>query len=248
MRAPRFIQESPFYKKLKEYRRVQRMIFFIETYLPPIEVRELVRKVSRNEANGDEIREADHIESLRAELERNGEKIDEISISDICKISSKNHAWCMFIFHLVRKFRPERCIEMGTCLGISGAYIGSALRLNGQGRLITLEGSPGRADIARENYRRLGLDNITVRTGDFSTTLPMALNDAAPVDLVFVDGHHDGDATVKYFEIIRPHLSPRNVVIFDDITWSEGMRRAWRKIQSETGGLDLGPVGVCINM
>jgi predicted O-methyltransferase YrrM len=51
---------------------------------------------------------------------------------------------------------------------------------------------------------------------------------------------------VEYFERARPHLAARAVVIFDDIRWSGGMRRAWAEVRaSEQAEIsaDLGATG-----
>jgi hypothetical protein len=248
MRAPRFVQNTDLYKRLKQLRRFQRFAFYIETFGAPEHLKDTVRRVTWNTASNDESQAIDYIETLRENLLNSEHMIDGRVVGEICRTDSKNYAWCIFIFHLVRKYQPIRCIEMGTCLGISGAFISAALKLNGSGRLTTLEGSPGRADAARNNLRSLDLENVTVVIGDFRSTLDAVLESEAPIDLVFVDGHHDGDATIKYFDMIRPKLSKENVVIFDDIRWSDGMRNAWKHIRSQTNGVDLGPVGVCVNV
>lgn len=135
-----------------------------------------------------------------------------------------------FLFYLVRELAPNRVLEMGSCIGISGSFLASALNLNGRGRLLTLEGSPGSSAIARETFSVLGLTNYAqVRTGPFYETLTEALAEG-PYDLVFIDGHHDGTATLNYFDQIKPHLATGAIVVFDDIDWSEGMALAWRKI------------------
>lgn len=174
--------------------------------------------------------------------------IRERKISEVCKRASKDRLWCTFLFQLIRQIKPTRCIEMGTCLGISASYISSALKLNGQGRLVTLEGSPEHSEIARDTFRRLGLDNVTVSVGRFDDTLVPALEDMGPVGFAFVDGFHDEDATCQYFEEIRGYLDARNVMIFDDIRWSEGMKRAWRYVANRSEAYNLGPLGACIDV
>ena len=54
-------------------------------------------------------------------------------------------------------------------------------------------------------------------------------------DLVFIDGNHRYEATLKYFELLKNNLSDSALVIFDDIHWSSGMRRAWQEICSQKG-------------
>jgi predicted O-methyltransferase YrrM len=132
---------------------------------------------------------------------------------------------------------------------MSAAYQGAALKLNGRGTLLTLEGDPSLADIARNNLEQLGLDTVEVVVGRFQNTLPDSLIKRRPVDYVFVDGHHDEQATLAYFQQILPCLSETALLVFDDVAWSGGMKRAWRAISSDRRiavAVDLGGVGLCL--
>ena len=89
---------------------------------------------------------------------------------------------------------------MGTAVGISAAYQAAALALNGRGTFTTLEGAEPLADIGR-----------------FEDTLDAVLERRRPVDYVFVDGRHDRQATLAYFEQTIPFLAETAFLIFDDI-------------------------------
>ncbi len=43
----------------------------------------------------------------------------------------------------------------------------------------------------------------------------------APVDFIFHDGGHSGDAYVRDFQAVVEALAPGGVVIFDDIRWNQ---------------------------
>ena len=170
-------------------------------------------------------------------------------IGDICRISSKSPSSCAVLFSLIRQLRPKSCLEMGTCTGISGAYIGAALALNGAGSLLTLEGDEAIANIARQNFAALSLGHVKVAVGPFHLTLQVALADASPVDFMFVDGHHEEHATLRYFEMTLNYLTGDSVVVFDDINWSAGMKRAWGAIASHpacTGQFSLADFGIAL--
>jgi predicted O-methyltransferase YrrM len=137
-----------------------------------------------------------------------------------------------FLFHLVRTLQPDQVIEMGACVGISGSFIAAAMRLNNKGHLWTLEGSPEMAKLAKATFADLGLaDRVTLKLGPFSETLPNVVADKA-IDLAFIDGHHEGAATLRYFETIKPRMSKGSVVWFDDIDWPD-MAPAWTALQND---------------
>ena len=50
---------------------------------------------------------------------------------DLTLGSSAAAPWTHLIFNLVRLLKPNRCLELGTCIGISAAYQCAGLELNG---------------------------------------------------------------------------------------------------------------------
>lgn len=148
-----------------------------------------------------------------------------------------------FLHHLASSRDAKNVLEMGTCVGVSGAYIASALK---GGKLTTLEGDPERGRISTETFAKLGLsDRTAVIVGPFHLTLKRVLDSDGPFDLIFVDGHHDGDATIQYFETLLDHLTPNGIIVFDDIRWSEGMKKGWDVIAShpKITPIDMGAIG-----
>jgi len=176
-----------------------------------------------------------------------GDALADRTVGEICRSSSISRSWGTLLFQIVRHTRPSVCLELGTSLGISASYLGAACILNGRGTVITLEGASSVAALAQKNLVSLGLTMATIIPGRFQDTLESTLTRYHPVDFTFIDGHHDRDATLRYFDQIKPHLSDKAVVIFDDILWSRGMRQAWRDICRNTGSsvtVDLVRMGV----
>lgn len=164
--------------------------------------------------------------------------------------ASKPAFWARLLHELVREYRPRTALEMGTCLGISAAYQAAALEMEGAGQLTTLEGAASLAEVSRDNLDRCGLGHrVDVVTGRFADTLESILETLPSIDYAFVDGHHDENATVAYFEQLLPHLADPAVLVFDDIDWTPGMRRAWAQIASSPRvglAVDLRAIGICI--
>jgi len=153
----------------------------------------------------------------------------ESSTSKNCQIGLKGE-WAQWIYSQVKKYQPQTILELGTNCGFSSIYMASA---NRSSTVHTIEGAEAIADIARENFNALGCDNIIQYLGRFQDVLENVLTTIKRVDFAFIDGHHDYQATLDYFEQIKPFLSEHAVVVFDDISWSEGMRQAWMDILKE---------------
>jgi len=73
---------------------------------------------------------------------------------------------------------------------------------------------------------------VRVVADRFQDVLDKVLNESRPVDFAFIDGYHDENATMRYFDQHIPFLANQGVVlVFDDISWSPGMKKAWKKIK-----------------
>jgi predicted O-methyltransferase YrrM len=161
---------------------------------------------------------------------------------------SSNGPWsCALLMRLVRELVPRRCVELGTCVGISAAYQGAALDLNGTGRLVTIEGAAELGELSRENVDGLGLSRVHVRTARFGDALPALARELGPVDFALIDGDHTEEGTVANFEALLDSIADDAVLVFDDIRWSAGMRRAWSRIarhEHTATAIDLGTMGI----
>ena len=125
-----------------------------------------------------------------------------------------------------------------------------ALSLNKAGKIVTIEGVKTLAKYAEQNIETIGLENVRVVAGRFQDVLDEVLNESSPIDFAFIDGHHDEKAIMRYFEQIIPFLSnqPR-VLVFDDMPWSPGMKRVWKKIKVDERvkiSVDFRKVGICL--
>jgi len=170
------------------------------------------------------------------------------TVSNVCE-SSKPRSWSLVLFKLIREFQPTTSIELGTCLGISAAYQAAAHKLNNKGGITTMEGAAALASLSGKNLRELGLDNAVVDCGRFQDNLDRVLNQNKPIDYAFIDGHHDEKATISYFQSFIPNLSNKAIIVFDDISWSKGMRRAWNRIIENKNvkfWVDLIMIGICL--
>ena len=175
-------------------------------------------------------------------------RVLHVPLGDISRVS-KDAMWALLLFKLVHKFRPQTCLELGTAVGISAAYQAAALTLDGNGTLTTLEGAPSLAGLSAANLHTLGLTNVEVVAGRFQDTLAGVLAARPPIGHAFIDGHHDGPATLAYFEAICPHLAERAVLVFDDILHYPSMRAAWNTLAADPRiplSVDLARVGICV--
>jgi predicted O-methyltransferase YrrM len=152
--------------------------------------------------------------------------------------------WGAFLHDCAEAFAAETILELGSCVGISGAYLASTSR---KPQLVTLEGSPDLATIAERTISRV-TDRYTLVRGRFADTLPVVL-EGLSIDVAFVDGHHDGDATRAYVAAIVPHVRRGGLLILDDIRLHREMWEMWRDVSTGPGvqcAVNVGRYGLLI--
>lgn len=165
-------------------------------------------------------------------------------ISTIAKNALKSKKLAQLLYRLVQEFHPKNIIELGTCLGITTSYLKKAAP---KAKVITMEGCPETAAIAKETFHQLSLDDIELVIGNFDDQLPRVLNGQDSLDMIYIDGNHRKEATLNYFDWCLPKVHEKSVMIFDDIYWSEGMKAAWEQIKQHpqvTVTIDLFWVGL----
>jgi predicted O-methyltransferase YrrM len=198
------------------------------------------------------------IESLRASYLNNVQEINMVDlgagstlgkaskrkISKIASTSLQSPKNAALLFRLADYFQPKHIIELGTSLGITTCYLAKAVR---KSNIVTIEGNSGLAELAKEGFQKLGIQNITCKTGNFDSHLLPTLKEFKNVDFILFDGNHRLAPTMQYFEQALPFANENSVFIFDDIYWSSEMKQAWQKIKQNpqvTITIDLYDMGL----
>jgi predicted O-methyltransferase YrrM len=150
-------------------------------------------------------------------------------VKEIAKNALSSNKFLNLLFQLIQYNKPDTIIELGTSLGLSSSIMAIA---SPESTVYTLEGCPNIATIAKENFKRLNINNIELRSGEFSKTIPEILKSIPKADFVFFDGNHRKQATIDYFNTFLPYKTNDSIFIFDDIHWSTGMEEAWNYIKN----------------
>ncbi len=168
----------------------------------------------------------------------------ERSVSSIAKNAVKSKKYAQLLYRIVKYYHSNSIIELGTSLGITTSYFSLA---RPGGNIFTLEGSMEIANIARQNFKTLELQNVKLAEGYFDYTLPSVLYHLTSVDLAFIDGNHRREPTENYFHWLLEKANSNSIFIFDDIHWSKGMEQAWEHIKEHPAvrcSIDLFFIGI----
>ena len=119
----------------------------------------------------------------------------------------------LFCYLLCRSLNAKRVVEAGTSYGVSTLYLAAAVRdnQNANGLVIGTEIEPAKVKIARENFRKAGLnDYIDLREGDLRQTLQDLCE---PVDFMLID---IWEVAQPALELVSPHLRSGAIVACDN--------------------------------
>lgn len=215
----------------------------------------LITKVFENKSANNNYR---LVEDLKAELIKNKQEIEITdlgagskkgnekikTISQIAKNSSKPKKLGRLLSRISSELNPANILELGTSFGLSTAYIALA---NPSSNIITIEGCPNISSIANNNFAKLNISNIKLYTGDFDDVLPGVLKSVPNINLAFIDGNHQKEPTIRYFDLCLERATNDSCFIFDDIHWSNEMQQAWNyviKNKKVTLSVDLFYMGI----
>ena len=152
-----------------------------------------------NDPNKPPLSKDDGEKRILAALEhaRGGERYANVSTAD-----------GRLLRQLTESLGARRVVELGTSTGESGLWFSMALRKTG-GKLYTHDIDPGRIAVARENFKRAGVDDIvTITEGDAHQTAP---RNKDPIDILFIDAEKEGyDA---YLKELLPYVRPGGLII-----------------------------------
>ena len=189
---------------------------------------------------------------------------DKRRVKDIAKGSLAKAKYAQMLFRLVnwlgasygvedgnRKaydlgFVGLNIVELGTSLGVTTAYLAA---VDSRNRVVSCEGCAAVANVAKENWDRLGLKNVECYVGELTDERLQMVVDGlqGKVDVAFVDANHTYAATLRFFDVLASSVHEKSVIVVDDIRYDEEMARAWEEICSDervTSTMDLGQMGL----
>lgn len=179
------------------------------------------------------------IEALREQLRKNGQLLQlkgfgagsrglsSRRLNVLLKRASAPPKVGRLLFRSVLYMQAKTIVELGTHLGVGTAYLAMA---SPSTRVYTLEGEPQLLQLARQNCRALGIQNVEYIEGDINQTLPLLLNRLERVDIAYLDANHYYQPTLQYVEALLPKLHEDSLLIVDDIYWSHEMAQAWKQL------------------
>ena len=135
---------------------------------------------------------------------------------------------------LTEAIGAKHVVEIGTSNGYSGNWFCLALRTTG-GKLTTFEIDERRASLARENFKRAGVDKlVTLIEGDAHQEVTKLKE---PIDLVFIDADKEG--YTDYLKKVLPLVRPGGLIVAHNISMRGGRSGISDYVKAVTTNPDL---------
>lgn len=145
-------------------------------------------------------------------------------VKDIAKHAGISRKRQQLLFRISQYFYSNSSLELGTSLGLATI----ALAIHKNNKVTTIEGCEHTANIAKKQLDTFGSTSVKIQVGDFEEVIQKYTK--TTFDIIYIDGNHNKENTLRYFELLLPLAHKDTLFIFDDIYWSKGMTEAWKEI------------------
>lgn len=115
----------------------------------------------------------------------------------------------------IKMMNVKSALEIGTSNGYSGIWLSKALKET-NGKLTTIEYYEKRQSVAIENFKKCGVIDIVRPIQGSACEILESFNENEKFDFVFIDANKR--EYVKYFELVKPHLTEKALIVADNIT------------------------------
>nr|WP_288976989.1 O-methyltransferase [uncultured Shuttleworthia sp.] len=157
----------------------------------------------------DERRLKGYLSSLYPDLTADLAAVEKRALADHVPVIRRDTQ--QYLRTLLALRRPGEILEVGTAVGFSASFMATYNPVSC--RITTIENYQPRISVARENFRRMGLEEeITLLEGDARDVLPGL---KGPYDLIFMDAAKG--QYINYWPQLIRLSGPGSVIVTDNV-------------------------------
>ncbi len=151
----------------------------------------------------------------------------KVKISSLVKSSISKRKGA-FLYRCALFCGAKEILELGTCLGISTAYLAMS------GATVTsVEGCPTLCQISSAFLQNAGFNNVKLVNTRFPMIIEQFLDENKKFDLIFLDGDHKPYTLRYYIHSLCNLLNENGILIIDDIRYDRKTYRIWQECSHE---------------
>ena len=123
---------------------------------------------------------------------------------------------CFFLHLIIKLYKPNKILEIGTFTGLSALTMG--LAMNKGSNLIAIDKNKETSEIAKNFFNKANLESkINLLVKNASDGLDELFKNKEIFDLVFIDA--DKENYINYFEKSLRMLKKSGIIITDNVLW-----------------------------
>ena len=123
---------------------------------------------------------------------------------------------CFFLHLIIKLYKPNKILEIGTFTGLSALTMG--LAMNKDSNLTAIDKNKETSEIARNFFNKANLESkINLLVKNASDGLDELFKNKEIFDLVFIDA--DKENYIDYFEKSLRMLKKSGIIITDNVLW-----------------------------
>ena len=123
---------------------------------------------------------------------------------------------CFFLHLIIKLYKPNKILEIGTFTGLSALTMG--LAMNKGSNLIAIDKNKETSEIAKNFFNKANLESkINLLVKNASDGLDELFKNKEIFDLVFIDA--DKENYIDYFEKSLRMLKKSGIIITDNVLW-----------------------------
>jgi predicted O-methyltransferase YrrM len=148
------------------------------------------------------------------------------------------------LFRLVNFFKPQNVIEIGSSTGVMGLYLGMPSR---RCNCLLLDERHDLSPLLKQFTMTHHYNKIQYIAGDYRDTLHRLQEERREIDLLFINRLPKSLTFDELFQLCRPLIGRRSILLLDNIGRNRTMRRAWQSLRQDTRArvmIDLHALGM----
>lgn len=164
-------------------------------------------------------------------------------VSSMYSLSSSRGKFGKLLYALVSHYSPKQIVEFGSSLGVGTLHLALS---NPLAKIQSIEGCSNTHAFTVKSFPKK-LSNVEFINSTFEEFCQQ--KSESPIDLLFIDGHHDGKYLLTYLDQLNPRITENTLVVLDDIRWSSSMLETWNKLVADKKyhvSIDLFRMGILL--
>lgn len=165
------------------------------------------------------------------------ERTEPIRLGELTKLAAIPPARGKLLATLAT-FAPSGIrLELGSNVGIGTAYL-AQVAAEQRGHVLSIEGVPAIAETAKTTLRATDLyPYADIICKDFDDWLDVGekwIARRGELTFAFIDGSHQYAPTMRYAKRVQSLCVPGAMIVLDDLSQNDGMKKAWRELSRDT--------------